>query len=349
MSHRIKTGIRTLFCLALLCVLLKEPRLAAQGLQSGVQLCLSTVLPALFPFFVLCGLLPTLSCRRGPLRGTARLWGLQDSDAAVTIFLSWIGGYAVCARLVGQQFREGGLSSHDAALALMLGCCSGPGFVVGSVGGLLLGNPRLGILLYVLQIAANLLSAAVCLPLLPKQTARQNGKAWVPAKEKRLPQAIGDAVESSLQVCGCVLFFRIVSTVLLPYLPASPLVGACLSALLEISAGCADFASLGGKMALYGCCLCLSTLGFSVWAQLSLLLQGAVELRLLVLQRLVHLLLFTALTRLLTPLLPGITTVYSTLSQRVIPMHRLPLDAAILVFFFVGAVLYKVQQNFYNK
>lgn len=349
MSHRIKTGIRTLFCLALLWVLLKEPRLAAQGLQSGVQLCLYTVLPALFPFFVLCGLLPAISYRRGPLRSAARLWGLQDSDAVVTIFLSWIGGYAVCARLVGQRFREGALSSHDAALVLMLGCCSGPGFVVGSVGGLLLGNPRLGILLYALQIAANLLSAALCLPLLPKQTVGEKGIPWVAEKEKRLPQAIGDAVESSLQVCGCVLFFRIVSTVLLPYLPALPLVGACLSALLEISAGCADFAALGGKIALYGCCLCLSGLGLSVWTQLSLLLQGAVGLRLLALQRLLHLLFLTALTRLLTPLLPGITTVYSTLSQRVVPMRRLPLDAAILVFLFMGAVLYKVRQNFYNK
>lgn len=41
---------------------------------------------------------------------------------------------------------------------MMLGCCSGPGFVVGYIGGLLLGSTSLGALLYAGQLAANLLA-----------------------------------------------------------------------------------------------------------------------------------------------------------------------------------------------
>ena len=55
--------------------------------------------------------------------------------------------------------------------------------------------------------------------------------------------------------------------VLLAVLPLPP---TAVSAALEVSAGCADFAALGGAAALYGCCACLSVLGVSVWAQLRL-------------------------------------------------------------------------------
>ena len=96
---------------------------------------------------------------------------------------------------------------------------------------------------------------------------------------KGLPQAISSAVTSSLSVCGCVVFFRIVGAVLLAVLPLPP---TAVSAALEVSAGCADFAALGGAAALYGCCACLSVLGVSVWAQLRLFAGAAYRPRLLV-------------------------------------------------------------------
>ncbi len=76
--------------------------------------------------------------------------------------LSWVGGYAVCARLAGQLYGAGRITRRDAALLQVLGCCSGPGFVIGCVGGALLGNVRLGVVLYTAQIGANLGAGAVC-------------------------------------------------------------------------------------------------------------------------------------------------------------------------------------------
>lgn len=144
-------------------------------------------------------------------------------------------------------------------------------------------------------------------------------------------------------------FFRTVAVVLLPYLPNSVWSAPVVSALLEISSGCADFASLGGRAALYGCCACLSLLGVSVWAQILLLSQGAVPLRLLLIQRCIHLACFLFIIRLSARYLPGTSTVYRTLADRVITIQRLPLDAAIVGFIFLCAALYKVRQNFYNK
>lgn len=163
---------------------------------------------------------------------------------------------------------------------------------------------------------------------------------------KGLPQAISSAVTSSLSVCGCVVFFRIVGAVLLAVLPLPP---TAVSAALEVSAGCADFAALGGAAALYGCCACLSVLGVSVWAQLRLFAGAAYRPRLLVFSRAVHLVLLQLLVRVCVQLLPGSVTVCSTLAARVLPVFRLPPDAAAAGFVFLCAALYKARQSLYNK
>ena len=172
------------------------------------------------------------------------------------------------------------------------------------------------------------------------------GESLLAEGAKGLPQAISSAVTSSLSVCGCVVFFRIVGAVLLAVLPLPP---TAVSAALEVSAGCADFAALGGAAALYGCCACLSVLGVSVWAQLRLFAGAAYRPRLLVFSRAVHLVLLQLLVRVCVQLLPGSVTACSTLAARVLPVFRLPPDAAAAGFVFLCAALYKAQQSIYNK
>lgn len=336
-------------CAVLSAAVLAQPRLAAQGFESGVQLCLHSVLPALFPFFVICELLAGLPLRGRALRPLTRLLGLQSEGATAALLLAWVGGYAVCAQTVGRLRRSGTIDDRDAALVLSLGCCSGPGFVIGCVGGLLLGNVRLGVLLYALQLVANLLSTALCLPLLPPCGTASRSDAPAATVPVRLPSALSAAVGTSMQVCGCVVFFRMAAVLLGTFLPACPLVGPLVSALCEISAGCADFAAQGGAAALYGCCACLSLLSLSVWMQLDLLLQGAVSLRPLLVSRLIHLPLFLVLVRLCARYLPGSCAVYRTLANRVIATDRLAPDAALVVLVFLCAALYKLRQNFYNE
>lgn len=336
-------------CLLLGVLLLGNPTQASQGFQSAMQLCLQTVLPALFPYFVLCELLLSCPLQGAPLRRLGRLVGLRSEAAATALLLSWFGGYAVCAQLVGRLHGAGKLTDREATLLLMLGCCSSPGFVISCVGGLLLGNVSLGILLYALQLAANFLSTAICLPLLPADTPSSLALSSACSFDRpNLSSAINQAVSSCLRVCGCVLFFRMIAAILLPLFPAASWSLPVLSCFLEITSGCAAFSALGGRIALYGCCLCLSLLSLSVWAQISLLTQRCIALRPLYWQRCVHLPCFVLLVHLFSRFLPGTFPVYRTLASRVISTHRLPPDAALVGFLFVCAALYKVRQNFYN-
>ena len=350
MNHLLRRQHLELAALALLCLgLLCRPQAAAQGFADGARLCVGSLLPALFPFMVVCELLAAIPLPTALLRPLARLLGLQSEDAAAALLAAWLGGYAVCARLTAQLRSAGRISARDAALLMLLGCCSGPGFVVGYIGGLLLGNTALGALLYGLQLAANLLATGFCLPLLPGRDTD-----WAPPTQKAaektgsLPEAISAAATTCLNLCGCVIFFRVVAGVLLAGTPLPTAAAACVSAVCEITAGCAAFAALGGEAALYGICLAMSLLGFSVWGQLRLLLQGWVPMRLLFASRLLHAAIFPLLVRLLLWVLPQKQAVFTTLSPRVVPMTRLPPDAAIVGTVFLCTLLYKGYKNFYN-
>ena len=351
MNHLLRRQWLEMAALALLCLgLLSRPQAAAQGFADGARLCVGSLLPALFPFMVVCELLVGMALPKALLRPQARLLGLQSEETAAALLASWLGGYAVCARLTAQLRVAGRISARDAALLMMLGCCSGPGFVVGYIGGLLLGSTSLGALLYAGQLAANLLAAGLCLPMLPKADAY--GVREVPRKKEKqeisLPTAISSAASTCLDLCGCVIFFRVAAGVLLSVAPLPDSAAACVSAACEITAGCAAFAALGGKAALYGICLAMSLLGFSVWGQLRLLLQGQVPMRMLAISRLLHAVLFPLLVRLLLWALPQEQTVFSTLAPRVVPMCRLPPDAAVVAAVFLCTLLYKGYKNIYN-
>ena len=170
-------------------------------------------------------------------------------------------------------------------------------------------------------------------------------------KDPRLNQAVVSVTgaevspESDLYSVGMVLYWAL-NARRLPFVPLPPTAG---SAAREGSAGCADFAARGGAAALYGCCACLSVLGVSVWAQLRLFAGAAYRPRLLVFSRAVHLVLLQLLVRVCAQLLPGSVTACSTLAARVLPVFRLPPDAAAAGFVFLCAALYKVRQSLYNK
>ena len=66
--------VQAALALALSGLLLARPQAAAQGFAAGLKLCGGSLLPALFPLFVVCGLLGPLAPALGwpPAAGSAR-------------------------------------------------------------------------------------------------------------------------------------------------------------------------------------------------------------------------------------------------------------------------------------
>lgn len=145
------------------CVVLR-PAVAAGGVLRGLGLCYETVIPALFPFMVLSRLLlesPAAVWFGLLLRPYTRLLGLRGKKAPAALLCGLLGGFACGAQAVDALYRAGEVNRDEAARLLVCTIGSGPGFIVGGVGALMLGRAGAGRLLLAAQVSASLLCGAI--------------------------------------------------------------------------------------------------------------------------------------------------------------------------------------------
>ena len=197
-----------LWGLGMLVLILDSPT-ALTGAAEGVELCLRTLIPGLFPFFVLSGML-TASLPRGGL-------------AAAGI----LGGYPVGARNAAESYRSGQLSREDAERMALLFNCPGPSFIFGVAGQMF--TPGRTVLLWAVYLA----SAAILWLLLPKSRCTAQGKAV------SLTESMHSALGAMASVCGWVVLMRTILAVLDRWvLWLLPIWGqAALTSLLELTNG----------------------------------------------------------------------------------------------------------------
>lgn len=140
------------------------PQACGQALREGLALCAGPLLLSLFPFLVVSSLL--VQCPAGdllaiPLRPAAWCIGVQAPCAARVLLIGLFGGFAPAANAAAQAVRTGQLTPRQADALLPACVCSGPSFVVLTVGQTLLHSTELGILLFLAQGSAGYLTAAL--------------------------------------------------------------------------------------------------------------------------------------------------------------------------------------------
>ena len=210
--------------LAVLCcfsALLLLPEVSAQAARDAMLLCAQTLIPSLFPFFVLsslliaCGASELLSALLSPLMRP--LFGLSGTGAAA-LALGLCGGYlAFCNN-------------------------AGPGFLLGVCGAGVFSSSRAGAALYLIHVAAALCAGLlICRALPPVPHGTYPHKS---AKAQHLstafPAAVQNALTGCLNVSAFVVFFTVLARLLLHFLPeafASSLPCALLLGFLELTSG----------------------------------------------------------------------------------------------------------------
>ena len=210
-------------------LLLLRPQEAAQAVREGLALCAGTVIPSLFPFFVVVslllqlGLAETLQGLCGPFMGPLfRMRGV----CALPLLAGLLGGYPAGARTAAELFQQGRLSRREAEL--LLGFCDncGPAFLLGYVGAGVLGDARAGAYLYLIHVLSALLAGMVLCRLCPgRDPALPGGRTA--ARGVPFPQALtaagSGAVTATLNICAFVVLFRVLAALLPPVLPGAAL------------------------------------------------------------------------------------------------------------------------------
>lgn len=262
---KMKKSLPTAAVLAVAALLLLRPQEAAAAVRDGLTLCARTVIPSLFPFFVVISLLLQLGLAEA-LQGVCGLimgplFHLRGI-CALPLLAGLLGGYPSGAGAAAGLYERGGISRQEAEL--LLGFCDncGPAFLLGYIGAGVLGSAGAGAVLFLIHVFSAVLTGAVLCRL-----CRDRGAVHAAGREQSrtvsFPQAltasVSGALQSMLNICAFVVFFQVLAA-----LPPVPLPFPLLGVLEMVSAAAALPA---GRMAFPAAAAVVGWGGLSVHCQ----------------------------------------------------------------------------------
>lgn len=232
--------------LYLMLSLIISPDACITAAQNAVYMCLDTVIPSLFPFFICSGLFSALGmatvCSRYLSPLMQPLFGITGAGA-LPFILGVVSGYPTGAACVADLYRHGSCTKSEAERMTAFCNNSGPLFIIGVVGVSILGSAKIGQYLYFSHILSALITG-VLLNILSKKEEHSNIlPPSIHNNKKNTAQALGSVIDNSvfsiLKVCAFVLLFSVVGAAL-PQLSLTPF----LHAILEITGGINSVAAL---------------------------------------------------------------------------------------------------------
>ncbi len=200
-------------CLGFLLLLCRYSAPCTDAVRAALHLCLTSVIPALFPFFVAstlaisCGLAQTLGALFAvPFRKLLHL----PACGSAAMLLSFLGGYPAGARMAAELYHSKQCTREQANALAAVCNNTGPAFLIGMCGNGLFHSLRAGIFLYLVHIVSALLTAFVLRPkTAPKVTVlteQSEHLHWIPL----FVQAVLSAGRACLHVSAFVLVFSVI-------------------------------------------------------------------------------------------------------------------------------------------
>ncbi len=200
--------------LCALFVLITASRQVTDSCREGLLICTELILPSLFPFFVVSGLLARLGFpqwlgqRIAPYAN--KLFGVPGAGATALVS-GLCGGYPMGASYFADLLHSGQIGPEECSRLLAFCNNTGPAFLIGVVGGGIFGDSGLGMLLYAVHaVSAVLTGLLLC----------RKGEGGSPVCEREanpteisfseaLSSAVHQSVEALLGVCAFVVCFTV--------------------------------------------------------------------------------------------------------------------------------------------
>ena len=208
-----------LLALGLLCAaasLVLWPKEAMDAMRDGLALCGNVIVPSLFPFFVLSALVVELGLSRylGRLFQPVMVPLFRVNGAcAAAVALGFVGGYPVGARTAIALYQSGQCSKTEAERLLAFCNNSGPAFIFGVVGAGVFGSGAVGLLLYLVHVAASLMVGLLFRFYRPEDGSRRSRLSGAQFQTASFctafPRSVTGALSSTLNICAFILFFTV--------------------------------------------------------------------------------------------------------------------------------------------
>ncbi len=269
-----------LFSLFMLGYFLRAPTLASKAAYAALKFCAVGLIPSLFPFIVLVGIIngSGLSFRISALIGKPIAWLLGLSPAsAYAVVLGAIGGFPIGAVCTRELYEKGDISLCEAEHLCSITNNAGPAFCIGGIGAAMFGDTLFGVKLYLCQIAAALLIGLVL------RGKKSKERALIPSssKQKQISEIVTEAVanggQTMLKVCSFAIFFAVIADAVC--MIVEPTLGKGATALItsfcELTAACRRCAMLDGLTARALAAFSVGYSGLSVHMQVASILSGS--------------------------------------------------------------------------
>ncbi len=266
-------------CLCVLIYFFKAPGLASDSVKRALAICASGLIPSLFPFIVLVGIMNRsgLSAFISKLIGApiGKLWGIRK-EAAYALFLGILGGFPIGAVCIRELYESGGIEKEEAEGLLAAVSSASPAFCIGVLGINQLGSARAGILLYLCQIAASL--AVNRIDKVPPSHATSAYRKPVRAPlSDILTEAVSTGGLTMLKICSFAVFFSVIgdAVCLAAENAAGIYASAFFASLIELTLAGKKASSLPRTASLIICAFAVGWSGFSVHMQTASVLSGS--------------------------------------------------------------------------
>lgn len=194
-----KRRIVFIVCGALCALLIMFNGESAQAAREGYALWQNVLLPSLLPFFVCARIMQACGA-------------VRSSDPVALFALSFISGAPSGARLCA-SFEPGRRYPYGPTLIVASLNTLSPVFVCGAYASSMLGAPVLAVPLMAGQLVSALVFFGFFIRLGMLETEKYTPDEALPIS-RLLPSAVTEAVSSLLGICGIVVFFTVLETVL---------------------------------------------------------------------------------------------------------------------------------------
>ena len=215
MNKRVRGDVCLILCGVLVWFLAdaKQLRLEAAG---ALALCAGTVIPALFPFMAVAGMLVRLGFGQwlAPYMAglTAPLFRLPGC-AGSALLLGLVGGYPIGARTAAELYTSGALTRQEAERLLAFCNNSNPVFLISVLGVGVFGSVRAGVWLWLIHLLSALLTGLLFRNHGGPARRQAGGTAAFQAVSlsAAFVAAVRESLSGMLSVCAFVTFFYVLA------------------------------------------------------------------------------------------------------------------------------------------
>lgn len=222
-----------------------------EAAKSALVLCAQTVIPSLFPFFVISSFMVNtgfVSCAGKIAAPISRRLFKVSGSGAVVFVMGILCGYPTGAKMVSELYENKEISRNEAMRLLPFCNNSGPLFVIGAVGAGMLGSTRLGVTLYAVHVVSAVLTGIFFSFFSKQSDGHQTSTVMAIHLGRAFSDAVCRAVQTMLNVCGFIVFFSVLREFLTPFifkLLGSGALGLTVSGMAEVTLGAQDICVSG--------------------------------------------------------------------------------------------------------